>query len=255
TPNEIVVLEVIRDLGLELHVVFNKGAVMVLPAGIPRASGLAAPLDRLRLSPRNVVAVGDAENDHSMLSFAEYAAAVGNAVPMLKEAADLVLANDNGEGVSELVDGLVAHDLTAPPLSPRRRTILLGHNDSGEEITIPPAGVNLLLAGSSGSGKSVLAIGVLERLGARGYQFCVIDPEGDYEVFPRVILLGGPNHAPAVPDILPALEQAAANVVVSLVGLRLQDRPAFFAALLPRLQELRVQTGRPHWLLLGGTAR
>jgi hydroxymethylpyrimidine pyrophosphatase-like HAD family hydrolase len=253
TPNEIVVLEVIRDLGLELHVVFNKGAVMVLPAGITKASGLAAALDRLRLSPRNVVAVGDAENDHSMLSFAEYAAAVGNAVPMLKEAADLVLANDNGEGVSELVDGLVAHDLTATPLSPRRRTIPLGHNDSGEEITIPPAGVNLLVAGSSGSGKSVLAIGVLERLAARGYQFCVIDPEGDYEVFPRVILLGGPNRAPAVPEILTALEKPAANVVVSLVGLRLQDRPAFFAALLPRLQELRVQTGRPHWILVDET--
>src|SRR5687768_16426040 len=32
-PYENVVLDVIRDLGLELQVIFNKGAVMVLPTG------------------------------------------------------------------------------------------------------------------------------------------------------------------------------------------------------------------------------
>ena len=39
-PNETIVLEAIRDLGLELHIIFNKGAVMVLPAEINKASGL-----------------------------------------------------------------------------------------------------------------------------------------------------------------------------------------------------------------------
>ena len=33
-PHESTVLELIRTLGLELHVVFNKGAVMILPSGI-----------------------------------------------------------------------------------------------------------------------------------------------------------------------------------------------------------------------------
>ena len=41
-PNETIVLEAIRDLGLEMPITFNKGAVMVLPAGINKASGLAA---------------------------------------------------------------------------------------------------------------------------------------------------------------------------------------------------------------------
>src|SRR5262249_47740769 len=54
-PHETTVLEVIRDLGLELHVIFNKGAVMVLPSGVNKATGLAAALDELRLSPGNVV--------------------------------------------------------------------------------------------------------------------------------------------------------------------------------------------------------
>ena len=37
TPNETIVVEVIRDLGLELQVIFNKGAVMVL--GLTKVPG------------------------------------------------------------------------------------------------------------------------------------------------------------------------------------------------------------------------
>src|SRR6185312_13015738 len=66
-PHETTVLETIRDLGLELQVIFNKGAVMVLPAGVNKATGLAAALEKLKISPHNVVGVGDAENDHSFL--------------------------------------------------------------------------------------------------------------------------------------------------------------------------------------------
>src|SRR5262249_50221793 len=47
-PNEKAVLESIRDLGLELQIIFNKGAVMVLPPGVNKATGLAAALARLR---------------------------------------------------------------------------------------------------------------------------------------------------------------------------------------------------------------
>src|SRR5262249_1821204 len=57
------------------------------------------------------------------------------------------------------------------------------------------------------------------------------------------------DRGPSEGEILTALEKPSANVVASLIGLPLQDRPGFFAALLPRLQELRVQTGRPHWIL------
>ena len=39
TPNATAVLEVIQALGLELQVIFNKDAVMVLPPGVNKASG------------------------------------------------------------------------------------------------------------------------------------------------------------------------------------------------------------------------
>jgi hypothetical protein len=50
-PNEIAVLDVIRQLGLERQVIFNKGAVMILPSGMNKASGLDAALEELGLSP------------------------------------------------------------------------------------------------------------------------------------------------------------------------------------------------------------
>ena len=84
-PHETTVLEVIRDLGLELHVTFNKDAVMVLPAGLSKATGLAEALRELGLSPHNVVGVGDGENDHAFLRLCECRIAVANAVPMLKD--------------------------------------------------------------------------------------------------------------------------------------------------------------------------
>src|SRR5688500_10780065 len=56
-PYETTVLEVIRELGLEMQVIFNKGAVMVLPSGVNKGTGLRAALEALHLSPHNVVSI------------------------------------------------------------------------------------------------------------------------------------------------------------------------------------------------------
>lgn len=84
-PNETKVLHAIQELGMELSITFNKGAVMVLPAGVNKASGLAVALDELDLAPLNAVAVGDAENDMAFLDIAGCAVAVANATEALKE--------------------------------------------------------------------------------------------------------------------------------------------------------------------------
>jgi haloacid dehalogenase-like hydrolase len=51
---------------------------MVLPAGVTKATGLAAALHTLGRSPHNLVGVGDAENDHAFLRLCECAVAVAN---------------------------------------------------------------------------------------------------------------------------------------------------------------------------------
>ncbi len=252
-PHEGTVLETIRDLGLELQVIFNKGAVMVLPSGVNKATGLEAALADLGLSPHNVVGVGDAENDQAFLRRCECAAAVANALPAVKQQVDLVLRGDRGAGVVELVEALLATDLAE--LAPRlaRHEVLLGHREDGSEARIPPYGVNLLLAGSSGSGKSTLATALLERLVECGYQVCIVDPEGDYDEFEPAINLGSGKRAPLLEEVREVLERPQQSCVVNLLGLSLADRPAFFERLYTALQDLRARAGRPHWLVLDET--
>jgi len=112
-PHETTVLETIRDLGLELQVIFNKGAVMILPAGMNKATGLAYALEKMGVSARNAVGIGDAENDHALLAFCECSVAVANALPALKSSADIVTTADHGAGVVELIDELLRDDLAS----------------------------------------------------------------------------------------------------------------------------------------------
>jgi hydroxymethylpyrimidine pyrophosphatase-like HAD family hydrolase len=111
-PHEHAVLDAIRDLGLEWHVIFNKGSVMALPSGVTKATGLVPALEELGLRCERVVGVGDAENDHAFLRRCGLSVAVANALPAVKAAADLVTSGTRGTGVTELIDRLLADDLS-----------------------------------------------------------------------------------------------------------------------------------------------
>ncbi len=132
-PHETAVHEVIRTLGLELAIAFNKDAVMILPAGVDKASGLRAALSDLRLSPLDVVAIGDAENDQAFLSVSGCSVAVANALPALKERADLVTAADNGAGVRELVERLLRDDLADVAPALRREGGAVATTEAGDK--------------------------------------------------------------------------------------------------------------------------
>ncbi len=249
-PHESKVLETIRDLGLELQVIFNKGAVMILPSGVNKATGLDAALLELGLSPHNCVGVGDAENDHALIRRCECGVAVANALPLVRERADWVTPSRNGEGVVELIDKLIVGDLADLEGRLSRHSIPVGTRAEGDEVRLDPYGLAVLVAGSSGSGKSTFATGFLERLAVQGYQFCIVDPEGDYALLEGSIVLGDKERPPTVAGALEVLEQPNRNVVVNLLGLALAERPAFFSRLLPGLQDLRSRTGRPHWIVV-----
>ncbi len=118
-PYEHKVLAVIRDLGLEWHVIFNKGSVMALPAEVTKATGLAAALAVLDVPHERVIGIGDAENDHAFLRACGLAVAVANALQAVKETAHIVTEGARGSGVRELIDRAIADDLpdvlTPPP--------------------------------------------------------------------------------------------------------------------------------------------
>jgi hydroxymethylpyrimidine pyrophosphatase-like HAD family hydrolase len=249
-PHEVALLEVIRELGLELQLVFNGDAVMVLPPGVGKASGLEAALRRLGLSPHEVVAIGNDANDHGLLALAECGVAVATAVPSLKARAAFTTEGGAGDGVVELVDELVADDLRERSALVEHDALLLGRGPDGREVSIRAYGDNVLVAGTSGAGKSTFATGFVERLIEKRYQVCIVDPEGDYSTLEEIVTLGSRLRAPHVSEILDVLAEPATNLVVNLLGIPLADRPAFFSELLPRLQAMRARTGRPHWIVV-----
>lgn len=249
-PHETTILEEIHAMGLELQVIFNKGAVMILPGGVNKASGLTAALADLSLSPHNTVGIGDAENDHTFLSLCECSAAVSNALPAIKERVDLVMLGVHGAGAVELIDKLISSDLIEAEDKLKRHHVLLGKQENDENIYLKPSGTSLLVAGPSGSGKSTTTLGIIERLTEAKYQYCLIDPEGDYEEVEGAISLGTKKIPPSMDEILGILKNPHENLIINLLGIPLADRPAFFSSLLPHLAELKTKTGRPHWLIL-----
>jgi HAD superfamily hydrolase (TIGR01484 family) len=248
-PYETQVIEAIRDSGLGLQIVFNKEAVMVLPSGVNKMTGLAVALEELKLSRHNLTGIGDAENDHAFLESCECSVAVANAIPSLKDRADFVTRGERGAGVVELIDLLIGSDLSGLASRIRGVSMLIG-KAGNEPVTLSRYGSNVLLCGQSGSGKSTLVAGLLERIMEQGYQLCLIDPEGDYENLPGATTIGEGKQAPTMKQVKQALGDPAAQVVVNLVGVSTADRPNLFASLIAEIQELRIRTGRPHWLVV-----
>jgi HAD superfamily hydrolase (TIGR01484 family) len=106
-PYEQAARQLIQETGLDLQVILNKRAVMVLPRGIDKAFGLKAALQELNLTPEQTVGVGDAENDSHLLELCGFSAAVANALPAVKAQADWVATYARGAGVVELIDQLL----------------------------------------------------------------------------------------------------------------------------------------------------
>jgi hydroxymethylpyrimidine pyrophosphatase-like HAD family hydrolase/energy-coupling factor transporter ATP-binding protein EcfA2 len=249
-PHEGTILDTIRTMSLELQIIFNKNAVMVLPSGTNKGTGVKVALNELGLSSHNTVGIGDAENDHAFLGLCECSIAVANAVPALQERADWVTARSHGQGVEEAMQLLLEKDLRdmAPRLT--RHDIVLGSTENSEPFTLPVHDSRLLIAGPSGSGKSTVVSALVERLVAAQYQVCLFDPEGDFDEFENLLTLGGAQRIPGVAEILEILNQPDRSLNINLLGVPLADRPASFQGLLAHIQELRFKVARPHWLVV-----
>ena len=251
-PHETKVLETIEELGLDLHISFNKGAVMVLPPGVNKGSGVCAALSELGLSKHNMVGIGDAENDHALMSASECSVAVANALPVVKEHADLTMSNDHGKGVVELIDRMLTTDLSDCKHLIKRHNLVLGTSaaDGGANITFAAHDYRILIAGPSQSGKSTASMSILEQFALAGYQYCVIDPEGEYQRAPRAVTVGNEHYTPELDDVVRVLENPDDNVVVNMLGVPLNERSAFLARIFTAIQNLRRLKGRPHWLVI-----
>ena len=119
-PHEQTVIAAIHDLALDWHIIFNKGSVMALPSDVTKATGLHAALEALGLRASATVAVGDAENDLVFLRGCGLAVAVANALPTVKEIADVVTEGARGDGVIELAERWLEGALEGVPTNALR---------------------------------------------------------------------------------------------------------------------------------------
>jgi hydroxymethylpyrimidine pyrophosphatase-like HAD family hydrolase len=244
------ILDAIREGELPLVILFNRSRLMILPQAVSKGTGLREALSALRLSPHNAIAIGDAENDHSLLAACEVGVAVPWGSPALQSAADEVLKGSDPAAVAAYIRRVTAG--LRLPEARKRRDLLLGTSEDGQPLTLRVRGRNILIAGDPGSGKSWVTGVLCEQLILHRYSVCVIDPEGDYaalESLPGVVVFGdeGPRH---FRDLERAFRYPEASVVLDLSTMSPAERSEYVPPLLEMLAVLRRHTGLPHRIVV-----
>ena len=243
------VVDVIGMLGLDCQIVRNRGALMVLPAGVTKGTGLGAVLTEMNLSLHNTVAVGDAENDLSLFGTAEIGAAVVNAVPSVREHADLVLEEEDGAGIAELLAGPYVSG--ARRWCPPRWWLDIGTFDDGTPVKVPGSQARILVTGPAGSGKSYVVGLLAEQWIQAGYCVLLLDPEGDHvelQEFNQVQLFDARHHLPE-PDELVSRLHPQTSVVVDLSVLAGPHKADYLHRMRSAAVVHREAYGFPHWVI------
>lgn len=76
----------------------------LVPKGIDKAQSLLRLLEKLSLSPTDMIAFGDGYNDLSMLQLAGMGVAMANAAPEVKTGADYVTLSNEEDGVAAAIE-------------------------------------------------------------------------------------------------------------------------------------------------------
>lgn len=251
------VWRVISEWGGDAAVIYNKGAVMILPAGAAKGPGLERLLGICGFSPRNLVSFGDGENDLSLLTLGEFGVAMADAVPSLKAIADVVTARPGPAGVLEVLDTYWLNG-RRPDIPLRRELqIPLGQNENKVPISLSGAvlaGNNVGVFGDSSSGKSWVTGLLAEGMHYAGYQILLIDPEGDFRgmrLLSEFVAFDGNRRTLPTPAVVATvLEAASVSVVLDLCSYPVSLRGQYVAELLHTLRSLKERKFRPHWIVL-----
>jgi len=239
--------------GVTCDLVPNRAAIMLLPAGVSKGSGVEQVLRFMELSPHDVLALGDAENDLALFDACGFSACPADSVAAVRERADWTLPGGAGPGVGLAIRDTILPGRLPAPQAARHRIALGWGGATSEPVTIPARGVNVLIHGDTHSGKSWLAGALVERLVSTRHAVCVIDPEGDYRVLSRLpgVSWTEVEEAAVVDRALEHLEHdPSASVVLDLALLPHGEKVAVVERALRRIRDMRRQGGRPHWVFL-----
>jgi hydroxymethylpyrimidine pyrophosphatase-like HAD family hydrolase len=247
------VKEALAAAGVTRDLIYNRAALMLLPAGVSKGSGMQHVLRFLGLSPHDVLALGDAENDLPLFDACGFSGCPGDSLPAVRERVDWVFPGAHGDGIAAAITEQILQDRLAVEQSPRHRVPVGWVAATSEPVTIPARGVNVLIHGDPHSGKSWLAGALVERLVGARYAVCVIDPEGDYRVLARLrgvtwIEIQAPKDVDRALDGL--VRAPSASAVLDLSLLPHAAKVALIERALLRIRVIRRLVGRPHWVLI-----
>ena len=259
TPHTEKVWQVLDKLGGDAVVAHDRGTLRILPPGAAKGAGLERLLGLCGFSPRNLVSFGDGESDLSLLRLGEIGVTMADAEPGLKKVADLVTSRSGPAGVLEALQTYwLSGNGSDVSIAPRHgRTIPLGEDENGDLISLPAAALtdeNLGVFGDSGSGKSWVAGLLAEGMHRAGYQFLLIDPEGDFRglrALPEIVVLEGEQKTLPSPQLVASLlETVTVSIVLDLCSYPFTHRNRYVADLLHGLHSLKDRKFRPHWIVL-----
>jgi hypothetical protein len=242
-----------RELGLPVHVETNRNEVMLLPPGASKGAGLRHLLRREGLSPRNVLAFGDGENDHSLLQVAEVRVAVANAVEGLQAIADHVTSEAGPAGVAHFIQ---RHLLDRKPFDFAVRNahhFSLGTADNARLNAHDLVDREILIAGGSGQSKSWLGCQLAEGLMEGGYQLLALDPLGELSALSdhASCLSLAREDVPAIHVVVQLLAETDLSLALDLSHLPTPEEAVLYTTgLLRHVLEIRHRLGKPHWILI-----
>lgn len=78
-----------------------------MPKGITKAYGISLLAKDLGITVDEVMCIGDEENDLPMIEYAGIGVAMANAIPRVKEIADVVTASNEEDGVAQVIEKYV----------------------------------------------------------------------------------------------------------------------------------------------------
>lgn len=97
-------IEIFREQS-SLGVIYSEfGHIDLANPGLTKLSGLKMVMEMKGLSPEQVMAFGDGENDIEMIEYAGFGVAMGNACPGAKAAADYIAPGNDQEGVAKTIE-------------------------------------------------------------------------------------------------------------------------------------------------------
>jgi hypothetical protein len=248
-----VLRELLAESGISRDIVCDRARVMLVPAGVSKSTGVQQVLRTLGLSPHDVVAIGDGESDVPLLDACGLSACPRDSVDVVRQRVDWVLPGRHGDDVAAALEAMVLDDRFPAGRTGRQRVALGWVVATGEQVSLPARGVNVLVHGDSHSGKSWLAGALVERLVGGRYAVCVIDPEGDYGVLAR--LPGVASIDVRTPDdvdraLAPLADDPSRSVVLDLSNASHASKPSLVERALRTALEMRHRLARPHWVVV-----